>query len=95
MNIKKLAELSKLTLSEKEEPYFENQFEKTIDIISKFNEVDTDNLEMTYIVTKTKNVVREDKITPERILAQDEALSGSKETHNGYFVVEKIIDKND
>jgi len=94
INIKKLAGLSKLKVDKKEESYFEKQFDETLEIVSEFDKVGTSHTPPTYIVTGTKNVMREDKIDPTRILSQDEALSNAQKTHNGYFVVDAILNEN-
>jgi aspartyl-tRNA(Asn)/glutamyl-tRNA(Gln) amidotransferase subunit C len=94
INIKKLADLSKLKVDKKEESYFEKQFDETLKIVSEFEKVGTSNTPPTYIVTGTKNVMREDMIDSTRILSQEEALSNAKKTHNGYFVVDAILNEN-
>lgn len=92
-DIKKLAKLSKLTVSSKEEKYFKKQFEETFKIIDEFNKLDTSKIDQTYSVTGTKNVLREDKIDVSRILTQEDVLSNAKITHNGYFVVDAILNE--
>ena len=94
MDVKKLADLARLKIDKKEEIYFKKQFDKTLEIISAFNKVDTSNIKPTYIVTGTNNVLREDKIKSTKVLTQDEALSNAKRTHNGYFVVDAILNEN-
>lgn len=89
--IKKLAKLSKLKVSKSEEKYFKKQFIETLKIIDQLDKLDTSKVGITYSVTGTKNVTREDKINPLNILSQDEALSNAKKTHNGYFVVDGIL----
>ena len=89
--ISKLAGLSRLTVSKKEEGYFKKQFDETLKIIDEFNKLDTSKVKETYIVTDTKNVLRDDVIDSTRMLSQEEALSGSKRNYNGYFVVDGIL----
>ncbi|HLD92201.1 MAG TPA: Asp-tRNA(Asn)/Glu-tRNA(Gln) amidotransferase subunit GatC [Patescibacteria group bacterium] len=91
--ISKLADLSKLIVSKKEEGYFKKQFDETFKIINEFNKLDTSKVNETYIVTSTKNVLREDVIDSTRMLSQEEALSCSKRNHNGYFVVDGILNE--
>lgn len=89
--IANLAKITNLKIDEKKIKYFEKQFEETLKIIDQFDELDTSKIEETYQVTGEKNVLREDVITAEKVLTQDEALSGSKRTYNGYFVVDAIF----
>ncbi len=92
--IKKLASLANLKVKKKEEEDEEKQFEETLKIVEKFDSRDTSGADETYIVTGTKNVLREDKIDPLNMLTQDQALSGSKNTHNGYFVVDGVLNND-
>ena len=93
MDVKKLATLSKLKIDKKEEEYFKKQFEKTLKIVEEFDRLDTSKTAPTYIVTGTQNVMREDEIDTTKILSQEEALSNAKSTHNGFFVVDAILDE--
>lgn len=91
--IKKLAKLANLKISKNEEKYFKKQFEETLNLIEKFEKLDTSKVNETYIVTGTKNVFREDKINSLNVLTQEQALSNAKNTHNGYFVVSGVLNK--
>lgn len=91
MDIKLLASKLKINLTKKEEKYFEAQFDKTIKIIDEFNTLDIKKTLPTYSVTGTKNILREDIVDVTRILSQDDALLNAKKTHNGYFVVDQIL----
>jgi len=93
MDVKKLATLSKLKIDKKEEEYFKKQFEKTLKIVEEFDRLDTSKTVPTYIVTGTENVMREDEIDTTKMLSQEEALSNAKSTHNGFFVVDAILDE--
>ena len=91
MDIANLAKLAKLKVDKKEESYFEKQFDETFKIIDQFKDLDTSKADPTYIVTGTKNVMRDDEIDSSRVLSQEEALQNAKKTHNGYFVVDAIL----
>jgi len=86
-----VAKLSNLTLTEEEIEKFTPQLSKVVDFISELSEVDTQNVKATSQTTNLKNVFREDKIKSSSVLSQDEALSGSKEKHNGLFKVPAIL----
>jgi aspartyl/glutamyl-tRNA(Asn/Gln) amidotransferase C subunit len=88
---KLMARLSKLTIDPKEEAYFTKQFNETLDIIQQFNKISTSKVKETSQVTGLENVFREDEIDEDRMLTQDEALSGTKNKHKGYFVVKSIF----
>jgi len=44
-------------------------------------------------VTGLENATREDEVQEERMFTQEEALRNAPRTHNGYFVVDQILDK--
>lgn len=77
-----VAKLAKLTLTPKEITKFQEQLSKIVDYISQLSEVDTANLEPTSQTTGLENVFRIDEIK-----------STSLTQHNGYFVVNAVLDK--
>lgn len=89
-----MAKASKIKLDKDEVGYFDKQFKKTLEIVDELNQINTSNAAPTYQVTGKKNALREDKIDVTRVLTQEEALSNAKNTHNGYFVVEAILDEH-
>lgn len=86
-----VAKLAKLNLSEAEIEKFTSQLSKIIDYVGELSEVDTKNTEPTSQTTGLKDVSREDETSSEELLTQDEALSGTENTHNGYFKVRAIL----
>ncbi len=91
--IKKIEKLSFLNISEEESEYFVNQFNETLSIIEIFDKLNTKNITPTNQVTGLFNVFREDKIDKKRILTQAEALSNTKSSLNGYFMVKAIFNE--
>ncbi len=85
-----VAKLAALKLTDAEIEKFLPQLSSIINFISELNEVDTTNTEPTSSTTGLSNVVRDDEdIRPS--LTQEEALSGTDNTYNGYFKVEAIL----
>lgn len=91
--ITKMVKLSKLSVDQKEEEYFTDQFNETLTTIEKLNKLDTKKVSETSHVTGLTNVFREDRVEKGRMLSQKEALSNGKRTHNGYFVVKAIFNE--
>ena len=91
--IKKMVKLSKLTITKPEYKYFTKQFNETLNIVNKFNELKTKKVNETSHVTGLINNFREDIVEKDRMLTQEEALSNAKKTHKGYFVVKAIFDE--
>lgn len=92
--VAKVAALANLPLSEDETILFADQFSATLEVINNLNEIDTKGVETTTQVNHLENVTRPDVIDTDRMLTQAEALSGSKNVHNGYFVVKQILEKD-
>lgn len=89
-----VAKLAKLTLTSDEVVKFKKQLSEIVNYISQLSEVDTSNCEPTSQTTGLENVFRSDQTKPVNF-TQEEALSGSDKTHNGYFVVDKILNKEE
>lgn len=90
---KKISDLSKISLEEDELSYFTEQFNNTLSIIGELSGVNTKGVKGAYNVTSLKNVFREDEVNSTRILSQEQALSNSKRTYKGFFVVKGVFEK--
>lgn len=89
-DVKHIADLSNLVLTDEETQKFTPQLDKIIEFVSTLNEVDTSNIEPTSQTTGLTNVLREDTVKSDNSLSQDEALSNT-EGHNGFFKVRAIL----
>lgn len=89
-DIKHVAKLANLLLSDEELTIFIVQLSAILDFVSKLQKIDTKGVQETSQVTGLENVFREDEIDNERLLTQEEALANANETHNGFFKVPKI-----
>ena len=89
INVKHVAKLANLPLSEDEEKKFEKQLSDILTYVEQLNSVDTKEIEITSQITGLENVTREDRASPS--LSQDEALSNTKSKHNGLFKVKKVL----
>ena len=93
-DIKKIARLASLPVTDEEINLFSEQFTKTIKVVEQFNEVDTKKTGLTSQVTGLENITRPDTINRERMLTQDQVLSQAFKSHNGYFVVKGILNQS-
>ncbi len=91
IDIAKVAKLANLTLSPDEENEFDKQLNDIVGYVEKLNAVDTSSVEPTAQVTGLKNRLRNDSFADDSF-TQEEAISGGKKTHNGLFVVDKLVD---
>ena len=90
LSIASVAKLANLSLDSKDEVKFQQAFDDTIKVVSNLTELKTQNIKPTHQVTGLENQWREDRVEPS--LTQDEALANTKKQHNGYFLVDRIID---
>lgn len=90
IDVRKVAKLANLTLTDEETQKFEHQLSSILDYFKKLNEVDTENVEETSQVTGLENVTRKDEASLS--LSQDEALANTKSKYNGLFKVKAILD---
>lgn len=91
IDVKHVALLANLQISQEEEEKFEKQLSDVLSYIDKLQKVDTDGVPETSQTTGLENVMREDTTAPS--LSQDEALSNAKNKHNGLFKVKGILEK--
>lgn len=88
-DINHVAKLAKLSLTEEEKSKLEKQLEETVEYVKGLDEVDTNGVDPTSQVTGLENVTRNDEVKSS--LTQDQALSNSKSTHNGFFKVKGVL----
>ncbi len=92
--IKHLAKLASLDLTEEEIEKFRDQLGETIDYVENLNELKTEGVKPTSYVLASENVRFEDGKENTRGLSTDEALSNAKNKSNGFFKVKKILSKD-
>lgn len=92
--VEKTAELAKLPVSKAEAKNLVSAFDETLATVAKMNEVAVSQLEPTHQVTGLENVLREDVVDGDWMFSQEEALANATQTHNGYFVVPRILDND-
>ncbi len=90
----KIAGLAKIPISEKEADELLSGFNKTLEVIDNLFSVDVKNVEPLHQTTFLENVFRDDVVDEKSMLQQDEALKGSKNKYNGYFVVDQVLEED-
>lgn len=93
MDVRRIAQLASLTLTQDEEKLFTKQFKDTLLVVDQLKELDTTDIKLTSQVTNLENVTRPDFVDTTRVLSQAEALANAKNTYKGYFIVKQVIDK--
>lgn len=94
-DVKKISLLAKIPLSEDELETLANGFSETMKVVDTLNSVDVGMVEPTHHTTGLTNIFREDIVDESRMFSQEQALKNGKRTHNGYFVVDQIIDQDE
>lgn len=92
MDVKHLAKLANLQFSDDKLASLKSQIEATFDYVNTLQATDTKDIPETNQVTGLESVLREDRVDEQRMLTQQQALSGAKNTHQGYFVVPAILE---
>ncbi len=94
INISHIAKLANLIVTPAEEKKFSEQLSRVLGYVEKISELDTKGVVSKGQVTVEENRFREDEIQLDRVLSQAEALGQAKKTHNGFFIVDAVLDKS-
>jgi aspartyl-tRNA(Asn)/glutamyl-tRNA(Gln) amidotransferase subunit C len=88
--VRKVAYLARLELSEEEEVRIAEDLGQMLDYVAALSELDTDDVPPTAHVLPISNVFREDIVRPS--LPQSEALANAPSSGHGHFRVPKVIE---
>ena len=88
--VRKIARLSRLELTEAEVEEFTGQLSAMLDYVAKMNELDTDNVEPLAHCLPVSNVFREDCV--EESLGTEKTLANAPQRDGEFFKVPKILD---
>ena len=89
--VRHVAELAKLRLTEAEVAQFAQQLSAILDYAEVLQQVDTSHVPPTPYVLPLVNVMRED--VPGPSLANDEALANAPDKANGFFKVRAVFEE--
>ncbi len=89
--VKHVADLAALPLTEKEIEKFQKQLSSILNYISKLEKVNTKNVEPTAQTTGLNNITSKDVVDEERELEQEKALQNAKKTDSGYIETERVL----
>lgn len=87
--VKKIEWMARITLSPKEEELFRKQFEDILLWFSELANVNLEDVEPTYHVTKLSNVFRKDEV--EECLPVEKVLQNVPFKKKGYIIGPKIL----
>lgn len=88
--VKHVAELSRLEISEEEADMLTDQLSEIITAAELLNELDTTGVEPITHASDLKNVLRKDE--PKKWITQEEALKNAPDQKDGHFRVPSILE---
>lgn len=88
--VKHVAHLARLSVSEDEVELFTDQLDKIIGFAEQLNELNTEGIEPTTHVLDVKNVLREDVI--KESLKREDALKNAQDEQDGQVKVPSILE---
>lgn len=91
IDVKKVAKLANLPLSDSEEEKYSVQLSKILEYIDQLNKVNTDNVEPTYNVSGLSNIMRSDEI--KESLNQEEVTKNGSDVKEGMFVTKGVFEE--
>ena len=90
LDVRYVANLARIDLSEAEIAQFQSQLGRVLEYVEQLNKVDVSHVEPTAHANAIYNVFREDEPRPS--LDKAAALSNSPRQANGLFMVTKVVE---
>ncbi len=87
--VKHVAKLANLPLTDDELETYSGQLSEILGYIENLNKVDTEGVEPTFNITPDRNVFREDEV--KESLTQEQALSNASNKKDGQFVTKGVF----
>lgn len=89
-DVKYVANLARLKISEEEQEKFAREMESIISFADMLGEVNTDNIEPTFHALELQNVLREDNVTNN--YDREKLLQNAPSQYDGCFEVPKVVE---
>jgi aspartyl-tRNA(Asn)/glutamyl-tRNA(Gln) amidotransferase subunit C len=86
--VKHVAKLANLPLTEEEEEKYSEQLSGILDYIDQLNKVDTENIDPTYNVSGQENILAPDEVSES--LSQEDAIKNGT-SKDGFFVTKGVF----
>jgi aspartyl-tRNA(Asn)/glutamyl-tRNA(Gln) amidotransferase subunit C len=91
IDIRHVARLARLALTEDEIATYGAQLGDLMTHVDELGTLDTQNVAATAQVVPSRNVQRADAVRPETMLTHEAAMRNAPQAQNGYFRVPRII----
>lgn len=89
--VKHLAKLSNISLSESEVENLRGDLENIVNYINQLDELDTENVEPTYSVSENQNIWREDEIDNYGVGKEELLALAGEDVEAGQVKVPKVL----
>ncbi len=89
-----IASLAHIPVTEEEKKKLADGFTTTIRVVEKLNTIDVTAAKSVHMTGLT-NTLREDVVDEERMFTQNQATANAKKVHEGYFVVDQVIEQDE
>jgi aspartyl-tRNA(Asn)/glutamyl-tRNA(Gln) amidotransferase subunit C len=90
--VRTVAKLARLQLSDPEAAQFSHQLSAILDYIEKLNQLDTSDVEPLAHCLPVSNIFRDDIVVPS--LGVEKALANAPQRDGAFFKVPRILDEN-
>ncbi len=90
--VKKIASLARLNLTEEEIELYRGQLSLILDYVGQLKEVDTDGVEPTRQVTGLQNVTREDVVIPSSVDEHERIVNQFPQKQDGLLKVRAVFE---
>ncbi|WP_269622311.1 Asp-tRNA(Asn)/Glu-tRNA(Gln) amidotransferase subunit GatC [Prochlorococcus marinus] len=88
-DVRKVAKLARLEISEEDVSIYTSQLEKILEYVAQLDNINTDNIPPTTRAVEVVNVLREDTVTKE--IDREELLNLAPEREGEFYKVPKIL----
>jgi aspartyl-tRNA(Asn)/glutamyl-tRNA(Gln) amidotransferase subunit C len=88
--VKKVAKLANLPLSNTDEEKYASQLSNILEYIELLNSIETTNIEPTYNVSGQVNIFAKDE-AGDSTLTQEESLKNASNSRDGFFVTKGVF----
>lgn len=92
MDVRKVAHLARIHLSEEETETFQKQFDQILGYVEQLDGIDVSGIEPTAHAGAVFDVYRDDEAREEHRLSRDEALSNAPDSAHEQFRMPKVVD---
>jgi len=92
MDVRKVAHLARIHLSDEEAETFQGQFEQILHYVVQLNQIDVEGIEPTAHAAAVFDVIRDDVALSEHQLSQEEALRNAPATAHDQIKMPKVVE---